>query len=258
MSPIQNMDFGGVNIDFVKPETVNSNVSVSILFVHGMCGNSGTFKNWLIKCAEAGINAYALNMEAIDGTTFDDYVEQVSFAIKFIGPVILVGHSLGGLISQKAASFEYRVKRLVLVASVPPRGIIHISKFWFQWRYIKAALTGKLFTIREQDARRYIFNEIKNSVEIFSKFKPGSGRILREMIFGIWIRKIDVPVLVISGGMDQLIPYKVQLKIVDRYKAEFYNFLLGHMIPIEDPGRVIREILKWCHSDICQPVAKAS
>lgn len=107
---------------------------VSLLFVHGI--NVGAWiwnGRFLDHFAEAGFDAHAVSLrghgrswgsERIRDWTLGDYVDDLSEASGRIqGPVVLVGHSLGGAVVQKFVRGGGRAAGIALMASVPPWGL---------------------------------------------------------------------------------------------------------------------------------------
>jgi len=65
-----------------------------------------------------------------------DYVADVEALVKTLpnGPPILMGHSMGGFITQKCLE-KFPVKMAILVASVPPYGMLKM--IWEKWPFYK-------------------------------------------------------------------------------------------------------------------------
>jgi pimeloyl-ACP methyl ester carboxylesterase len=107
----------------------------TVLFVHGAyCGAWIWAETFLPYFCAQGWNAHAVSLRGhgnsegmLSWATLSDYVDDVEAAVAHLGtPVVLVGHSMGGLVVQhylgepgKAAG----VKAMVLLSSVPPSGL---------------------------------------------------------------------------------------------------------------------------------------
>ena len=81
----------------------------AFLLVPGVCGDARQFNTWVNLATEQGLWAYALDLRGhgqsggkIGNASISDYAGDVKDAILQIGEVHLVGHSMGGLISQMA------------------------------------------------------------------------------------------------------------------------------------------------------------
>ncbi|WP_437871790.1 alpha/beta hydrolase [Methylorubrum extorquens] len=105
-----------------------------MLFVHGI--NVGAWvwgERFLDYFAEAGFDAYAMSLrghgrswgaERIRDWGLADYVaDLVEASGRIDGPVVLVGHSLGGAIVQKFIRGGGQAAGMALMASVPPWGL---------------------------------------------------------------------------------------------------------------------------------------
>lgn len=99
-----------------------------ILFVHGASHGAWCWRDWMEKAAERGHHAFAVSLRghgASPGSlltgrlsTYADDVTRTAASLP--APPVLVGHSLGGLVVQKAAE-RYPAAGIVLVASIPAR-----------------------------------------------------------------------------------------------------------------------------------------
>src|SRR5918992_1072844 len=108
-----------------------------MLMVHGIMGGSWYFAKWLEFFSARGAPAYAVNLRGHHGSrpvenfgrvSVMDYVADVVEAAAGVrerhpgAPLVLVGHSMGALVVQKAAE-SVEPAALVLLSAVPPRGI---------------------------------------------------------------------------------------------------------------------------------------
>lgn len=96
-----------------------------LLFVHGLGHGAWAFENWLDAAAEAGYPAYAVSLRGHGGSpgrlrsaTLGDFADDVvRTATALPRPAVLVGHSLGGLVVQRALA-RYAAHAGVLVTPV--------------------------------------------------------------------------------------------------------------------------------------------
>jgi len=99
-----------------------------ILFVHGAAHGAWCWEQWMDMAADAGYPSYAVSLRGHAGSEgsllkshLDSYVNDVvRTAASLPRQVILVGHSLGGLVVQRASA-KYASKAAVLVAPVAAR-----------------------------------------------------------------------------------------------------------------------------------------
>jgi len=101
-----------------------------LLLIHGAWGGAWEFQETLEGLRKQGDQATAIDLPGhgdfespIAEVTMDAYVQTVIDAAEAIeGPIILVGHSLGGaIISQVAERIPHKIERLVYVAAMLPK-----------------------------------------------------------------------------------------------------------------------------------------
>jgi pimeloyl-ACP methyl ester carboxylesterase len=123
--------------------------SVPLLFVHGMWGGSWVFHNYLAFAASHGWEAWAVNLPHhgsrpvadLGAVRLEDYARDVDDVLDAIGPAVVIGHSMGGLIAQIVAS-RRELEATVLIVSAPPPGIalVHWALAWRSLRYLADVL----------------------------------------------------------------------------------------------------------------------
>ncbi|MGK2933280.1 MAG: alpha/beta hydrolase [Solirubrobacterales bacterium] len=99
-----------------------------ILFVHGAAHGAWCWQHWQELAAAAGYPSYAVSLRGHAGSagwllksTLSSYVSDVIRTAETLhGPPVLVGHSLGGLVVQRAIS-RLPVRAAVLVAPIAAR-----------------------------------------------------------------------------------------------------------------------------------------
>ena len=160
--------------------------------------------------------------------------EYADFLCEFIEKLetkpILVGHSMGGLVSQLAAS-RVTLEKLVLISSASPAGINSWS--WsvirtFGHNLFKPQLWKKTTDLRLASIQYGIANTQNGDIQadIASDSTFESGRASNEI--GLWFlfrnpptrvdySRINCPVLVLSGLKDKITPPKIQRKIHENY-----------------------------------------
>jgi len=107
-----------------------------VIFVHGACLGSWAWEDFLNYFAEHGYPAYAIDLPGHGESPthkpqsaygIEDYATSVSRFARYIekkhgDPVVLVGHSMGGLVAQKVAERE-TLTALILIAPAPPASV---------------------------------------------------------------------------------------------------------------------------------------
>lgn len=197
-----------------------------ILMVHGACHGWWAFHKWLPFYAAAGWKVYSMSLRNHTGSypvpvdkylqlTVDDYAEDVRKVLNWIDqPVILIGHSMGGITAQKAAE-QANLKALILLASVGPG----------QLGAIRDPLPpDSAFLPSREQARQLWFYKIDDpsfdaiyqqlvpeSVSVINHYSGESLRIDRS--------KIHCPVLVVGAEHDRTVVHNFQL-IADFYQSD--------------------------------------
>jgi pimeloyl-ACP methyl ester carboxylesterase len=131
-----------MRLEIISEKPASASRPVPLLFVHGMWFSAWCWaENFLPYFARHGYEAYALSLRGhgdsegvrnINRVSLKDYLRDVlDVAGQFSSPPVLVGHSMGGLITQMCFA-HFRPAAAVLLASVPPGGILPAT-----WRIIR-------------------------------------------------------------------------------------------------------------------------
>lgn len=250
----------------------NKKYGYPLLFIHGMWGGSWIFKNYTTYAVKEGYEVYAVNLrghhnsghtENLGKVSVMDYVKDVIKLIQEIGPVVLVGHSMGGLIAQKTVSLlakEY-VPGAVFVTSAAPMWIPVITPLllsrMLKGVYLKAMFFNKSFIFHKDDSVALMFNcmEEDKAHEAVYCSVPESGRAARELALGLIrvdAKSVTCPTLVVGAEKDLMTPANVQQKIANKYGSDY--LLMhghGHMLMLENGwGESISKILEWVKKNI--------
>lgn len=225
-------------------------MSDTIFMIHGMWGGAWYWQNYKeffekqgYRCKAATLRHHAMEPTAeppmeLGRTGLLDYAADLEKEIRALDEKpVLMGHSMGGLLTQILAA-RGLAKAIVLLAPASPRGIlaIHPSVIKSFWSMI---ISGRFWT----RPYRQTFDEAVYSMlhlmpaamqrEIYARFVYESGRAAGEI--GFWIfdgqkasavdaRKVQCPVLVISGKQDRITPAAVHRQIAKKYKADLKVF----------------------------------
>lgn len=227
-----------------------------VLMVHGAFHGAWAFEPWSQLLSRFGFPSHRLGLrnhvpglslapEQICSTTMDDYADDVMAAINCIGaPVILMGHSLGGLISQMAAMrAATNVKALVLIGSAGPGQLGETRDF--DWPEDQPLL------FPPERMRTSMFNEIDDETfaQVYRRLVPESPRALNQSGRGrvmIDPDRIMCPRLVVGTGHDG-----IGLHTPDRIAAYLGADCLrvtgtSHDCVAEPSGyTVLFEIIRW-------------
>lgn len=228
----------------------------SILFVHGSyCGAWVWAERFMPYFAQRGWSSHAVSLRGhgeSDGgfnyASLADYVADIHTAMDHVGgDVILVGHSMGGLLVQHCLAGDSRVRAAVLMASVPPSGLmssaIHLSMFspdvCMQFGLLQSLGPSLL---QGEVIRRAFFSEgtpADTLAHLMPKLQKESHRICVELLNPVrprLPRGDDAPdILVIGGDRDVLVPPAALRETAAYFDAEL-SVLTGapHGLMLDD------------------------
>lgn len=269
------INIGDLLLDVSLPARVSQ---PPVLMVHGIMGGAWYFAKWLQYFSSRGHPAYALNLRGHHGSrpienfgqvSVMDYVADVRDAAAGIrerhpgAPLVLVGHSMGGLVVQKAAE-SISPGAAILLSSVPPRGIPLLSwpLFRRELKHVSAMLTSRAITVNPRDAADLFLNKV-DPTEVASflpLWAPASGRVGREITFGriaVDAKKVTCPVVVIAGAEDVAIPPRIQRKVARKYSALFRLYEGNAHFLIWETGwdRIAADVAAWLDGVLAEPAA---
>lgn len=199
-----------------------------LLFVHGsFCGAWIWAEHFLPYFAEAGWQCAAVSLRGhggsdghddLDGLGLSDYVADVLETAKGLGrPPVLIGHSLGGMVAQRAAC-RTKVAGVALLASVGPGGIgsafTHMSLRHpdLLWQLGRLQTVGP-GAVDYDVVRRGLFSAdfpLERALSFVPRFQRESQRAANELLVPQWFHMMprpSVPALVLGGNKDAFIPY---------------------------------------------------
>jgi len=197
--------------------------------------------------------------ETAPGASVDDYAAAAAdFLIALdCGPVIVVGHSLGGSIAiALAARRPALVRGLVLIASCVKLPLVD-------------SVGERLVAYLPGPVRRLVFFSMAKKV-LFASEGPADAititmrelracrletmladvRAARAMDLTAHAATLDVPTLVLTGSHDRLIPPALAERLSALIRRSRLRVVdgAGHMLPLEAAGRVNREIVMFVES----------
>jgi pimeloyl-ACP methyl ester carboxylesterase len=213
-----------------------------LVFLHGAFCGGWAFDAFRTPFEAAGYVTHAPDLagrahgdspEHLGRIGVKDMVAQVVRHIRDLdAPPVLIGHSLGGLVAQIAATHGH-VAGLVLIAPSAPWGVmpttleehggaVGLTLLGDYWRRPIApdygvARHATLDRLDRHDARH-----------VFAQFVPESGRVVHEtiqwwldpsMASAAPVYKIKTPVLALAGGKDRVNPASTVRRIAKRFPA---------------------------------------
>ncbi|MHB8177162.1 MAG: alpha/beta hydrolase [Vulcanimicrobiaceae bacterium] len=217
----------------------------SILFVHGAghgawCWHEH-FTGWFERCgytvAAPDLPHHGdLDRQGINRATLSTYVDAVANAVAGLKPpVILVGHSMGGLIIQKYLETS-RTALAILLASMPPNRSNRIGMVMRVARRhpdacLKNMLTGKA-TDSPKRTRDYYFStdtpaDIVNNCH--RRLQPESMRVLMDVNVSLLRpKRVGTPVVVLGAEADWLITPKDLHETARAFNTTAHTLPGGH------------------------------
>jgi pimeloyl-ACP methyl ester carboxylesterase len=221
----------GLSITAARPTRESG---APLLFIHGLFAGGWMFERWMTYFAERGRAAYALDLRGhgasapvadLGRVSLGDYVDDALRATRALGNVVVIGHSMGGLVAQKLAELG-AAAATVLVSPAPPRGIPLISARLVlrQAKYLPALVRSREIRVQRPDADAIIMNRIPPDERpaVFAQFQPDSGRASRDIVLGAMAvdqHRVRCPVLVVAGDDDRFIPLRVARRVAAKYRA---------------------------------------
>lgn len=248
-------------------------VTTPVVFTHGAFCGGWAFDAFREPFESAGFETHAPNLphherggdlERLAQSGLREYSHALTHYVRALrAPPILVGHSLGGLVSQIAA-MHTPIAGLVLLAPSAPWGVPpttldeHTTHFGLSllgdyWRRpvppdYRVARASTLDRLSREDARH-----------AFARFVPESGKAIREAVQW-WldhsmssqapVYRISAPVLGVAGGRDRVNPASTVRRIISRFpegQAHFHEFPeMSHwLIGEPEAPEVARLVLQW-------------
>ncbi|MCX7946252.1 MAG: alpha/beta hydrolase [Hydrogenophilus sp.] len=220
-----------------EPPTVSPRPLPPLLFLHGAFGSARCWHHWLRYFAQRGYDAWALSLPGHGGTSarkpldllsLDDYLAHLlSILPRLPAPPILLGHSMGGFLVQRAIA-RTPFPAAILLASVPPTGLAfslwqlflnHIQALWAIQRYqIRGALDL-------DPLARLLFHHPPSPdllAQAIDCAQPESTRALLDLILTPLFTPPPppaFPVLVFGAEHDHLIPWSETERTARHYRV---------------------------------------
>jgi pimeloyl-ACP methyl ester carboxylesterase len=233
-------------------------VTTPLVFLHGVGGGHHAWDAQLPYFADRGYPAHAWDQPGYGhSATVEPYdLEQVALALKRLleslggEPVVLVGHSMGGMVAQEAyARFPELVKALVLAftsAAFGGAGTDFARRFIAErigpldegrsMADIAAALMPRMRG-RESDA-----GGVAHAQKIMSGIPPETYRkavtLLTTFDRRAQLAEICVPTLLIAGSDDTTAPASLMTRMAEKIPGAELAVLqgCGHLGPMDQPA----------------------
>ncbi len=224
----------------------------TVVLVHGAWHGGWCWANMLGALEEAGIDAIAVDLPGHETpgssrrmwNTLASYVEHVDNLIDSIdGEVMLVGHSMGGLVTQRVLETR-SVAAAVLVASVPKRGVGGVLARLGRSDpgQVLSTLSLSLWGIVSNDerVRQHFFSSDTDPAVVQlagAKMQNESYPAFLSMLTR-WPRPWRVagngtPISVVAGKFDTIFTLDEQRELANAYRVELQVIDCAHDIMLE-------------------------
>lgn len=249
-----------------------------LLFVHGAWHGAWCWdRGFLERVARQGFDVCAMSLrghgnseghERLRTTRVRDFVDDIEeVADRLRAPPIVIGHSMGGFLTQKLMQ-RRRLPGAVLVASMPPNGVAGFVGKLIRTDpagALQANLTLQLKPVVSTPDRvkRLFFSEgvPDADVDLYAS-KLGNEAFLAylDMLFGdLCTPATGTPVLVLGAASDAIFPVETQKRIAVSYGTEAVIFPMAHDMMLE-PGweGVADAIVHWVREGCRQRIPFAA
>lgn len=236
----------------------------TLLFVHGAFHDARCWDHhYLPWFAEKGWSAHAVSLRGHGASDGDlrtnpglaDYLEDMRQAIDLIGgPVVLIGHSMGGVLTQMARARYQDVAGAVLLASSPLRPSLSVV-LRMLLRHPVAFVRSQAFGDMEAGRRAFISFFFSPDLDqalkqrYIAELSSESGRAVKEVFSRQRPETPDLkegPVLVVAGRDDWSIPIRDHEDLARHFNAPLEVCPGAHDLMLDPQWRAsARTIEAW-------------
>lgn len=227
---------------------------------------------WAQYLAEHGWTAFVVDWPGVGrsagtGTLLQSTAEHIVTAlaalVRDIGPVLLIGHSIGGALAAKVMEVASKhVTGLVSIAPAP-----HGNVAGEQSRGTQPPVPDdRPVSFDEGSMQRFFCNAPrfpKDSIDQYRRslcsMSPrvfnalGARNGIRDLVIDDFASVASIPKLVVAGDNDQLVTHQMSSMVAESMKAQHISVGkdwglsgYGHMIPIEnDSEEILKRCLDW-------------
>lgn len=258
--------------------------SSTIIFVHGMFFNGEYWKEWKSYFESQGYTCYSpswpyhdkniselqrfpdkklghLNLTQITGR-YEKFID----SLKLPDKPILVGHSMGGLVVQQLLE-RSRGSAGILISTAPPKWILSMKPSFFRSNLpiLYPFAVHKPYRPSLDHFNYALANTLPldQQRKVYYHLSVPETRIVEWNLFGdrskINFKKVNQPLLFLSGSEDRIIPSSLVQKTYRKYRktnsfTEYKSYLgKSHLLILESDWQLVAQYVdKWIqqHSQI--------
>lgn len=239
-----------------------------VLFVHGAWHGAWCWEKYFTSyLSKNGYTCHTFNLpshnepgkvKGINSLSMHDYVDALKSEVKKLHALpIIIGHSMGGLILQKYLETE-TCKMAVLLASVPPHGVLRTTLSFLKHPYAYPSLfTFNLYgLVNSQKKSKWAFFSDNLPTEELNEYTnqlcSESYKVFLQMLFPNIKTKnhTEIPMLVIGAEHDNIFTVKENKATATKYGADLKiidNIAHDMMLDVGHE-RVSKAIIDWIAS----------
>ncbi len=251
-----------ISIDISPPE--KAKFRSHLILVHGLWSGSWCWSQWATRFTNLGWECWAINfrgrvegeaMNDIVGLTFEHCVEDLKRLIRAAGAApILIAHSLGGLVTLKAAEQERIAALIMLSPPHPGTGTqdLRRSLRLLRLKYILPLYLGWPITIKDKDfALNWLSSlPVERHGAILRDLVPESSHLVKMLfqpVVPVKYGLLHCPVLVLGGTEDRVVPVESIQRTARMLGAETREYP-GHghwMMGEEGWEEIVNDSHRW-------------
>jgi pimeloyl-ACP methyl ester carboxylesterase len=240
----------------------------TLLFIHGAFAGAWCWDEYFLPYfAQHGYPAHAMSLrghgnslgsELLLQASLEDYVDDVADVVKELPqPVVLIGHSMGGMVVQKYIEL-HPVKAMVLMNSVPPTGLssssVYLSftaPFLVQQLGIMQTMGPEYIALSAVKKALFSDNVPDSEVQRFFRHMQGeSQRVIMDMSgfnLPMLSDEYHFPILVLGAENDAFFPTTVVNSTARLYRADKHIFAnTAHAMMLEKTWREVADtMIAW-------------
>ncbi|MBB6048642.1 alpha/beta fold hydrolase [Armatimonas rosea] len=203
------------------------------VLIHGAGGGGWEYTLWEPVFRKAGWRTLAPDLvpaaSGLEQTQLSDYVGQVLAAVpKDAAPLVFIGASMGGLLALAAAA-QRKPAALVLVNSVPPKGVP-----WPRTESKPSPPVVRWANGPLQETRDSMPDSDEKTIQFaWKRWRDESGAVLNTLHAGVELPNPSCPTLVVIGERDTDIPPETSVALATRLHADLHRYAgMSHVGPL--------------------------